>query len=160
MDENEVPEKIGQVAGLDHLFRTAHPKDRGPDTPAEVADHCSDVAAACNRAPIRVDGTLLPLAPTLWYWVQSNRYSVPKVLILLTASIASIASIDTPLGRPVLAETLPPLLTRTRGTTTLGAALTTLAAQVSQLAAGLLPGAWRLAARGTVRLRTGRHAAV
>jgi transcriptional regulator with XRE-family HTH domain len=29
---------------LDHLFRTAHPKDRGPYTPAEVADAINAVA--------------------------------------------------------------------------------------------------------------------
>ena len=44
---------------LDHLFRTAHPKDRGPYTPAEVADAIN--AAADDRV---VSGTYLWLLRT------------------------------------------------------------------------------------------------
>jgi transcriptional regulator with XRE-family HTH domain len=44
---------------LDHLFRTAHPKDRGPYTPAEVADAIN--AAAGERV---VSGTYLWLLRT------------------------------------------------------------------------------------------------
>jgi transcriptional regulator with XRE-family HTH domain len=44
---------------LDHLFRTVHPKDRGPYTPAEVADAIN--AAAGERA---VSGTYLWLLRT------------------------------------------------------------------------------------------------
>ncbi len=29
---------------LDHLFRTVHPKDRGPHTPAEVAEAINETA--------------------------------------------------------------------------------------------------------------------
>jgi len=49
-------------------------------------------------------------------------------MVLMTASIATI---DTPLGRPVLAETLPRVLTRTGATIMMAAALTALAAQVA-----------------------------
>src|SRR3984885_1532853 len=44
---------------LDHLFRTAHPKDRGPYTPAEVADAINE--AADDRV---VSGTYLWLLRT------------------------------------------------------------------------------------------------
>jgi transcriptional regulator with XRE-family HTH domain len=44
---------------LDHLFRTVHPKDRGPYTPAEVADAIN--TAAGERA---VSGTYLWLLRT------------------------------------------------------------------------------------------------
>ena len=44
---------------LDHLFRTVHPKDRGPYTPAEVADAIN--AAAGERV---VSGTYLWLLRT------------------------------------------------------------------------------------------------
>ena len=41
---------------LDHLFRTSHPKDRGPYTPAEVAD-------AINAA---ADDRVVLAGPYLW----------------------------------------------------------------------------------------------
>ena len=44
---------------LDHLFRTVHPKDRGPYTPAEVADAINE--AADDRV---VSGTYLWLLRT------------------------------------------------------------------------------------------------
>jgi hypothetical protein len=42
----EEPHPAGRLlaARLDHLFRTVHPKDRGPYTPAEVAEAINETA--------------------------------------------------------------------------------------------------------------------
>jgi transcriptional regulator with XRE-family HTH domain len=61
---------------LDHLFRTVHPKDRGPYTPAEAADAINE--AAGERA---VSGTYLWLLrtgqrdnPTMKHLIAISRF--------------------------------------------------------------------------------------
>lgn len=79
------PPKGALAQRLDHLFRTVHPKDRGPYTPAEVADAIN--TAAGERV---VSGTYLWLLrtgerdnPTLKHLTAIARFfSVPPVYFL------------------------------------------------------------------------------
>jgi hypothetical protein len=83
----------GQLAErLDRLFRTLHPKDRGPYTPAEVAEAINE--AAGERV---VSGTylwLLRMATDVWLRLPALRRE-------------SQASPGTPLPRPATHGAMP-----------------------------------------------------